>query len=77
MKKVANLKKLYSPWAEGIYLMIVIESKEVISGQLVKIFRKSVDSGEVPTLLRQANIVTIFKKGHQSLMSNYRSVSVK
>ena len=37
---------------------------------------KSVDLGEVPSMHRQANVVSIFKKGNRALMSNYRPISL-
>ena len=46
------------------------------SEQLLRIFWKSVDSGEVPSLWRQANVTPIFKKGDRTLMSNHRPVSL-
>ena len=40
------------------------------------IFRKSLDTGAVPRLWRQANVVPIFKKGNKAESSNYRPISL-
>ena len=40
------------------------------------IFRKSMESGEVPDEWRQANVIQIFKKGSKTAPSNYRPVSL-
>ena len=40
------------------------------------IFRKSLDTGVVPRLWRQANIVPIFKKGDKAESSYYGSISL-
>ena len=40
------------------------------------IFRKSLDTGVVPRLWRQANVVPIFKKREKAESSNYRPISL-
>ena len=40
------------------------------------IFRKSLDTGVVPRQWRQANVVSIFKKGDKAESSNYRRISL-
>ena len=76
MKEIDRLKKFKTPGLDEIYPRILKECKEIISEPLVNIFRKSVDSGEVPSLWRQANVTPIFKKGDRTLASNYRPVSL-
>ena len=40
------------------------------------IFRKSLDTEVVPRLWRQANVVSIFKKGDKAETSNYCPISL-
>lgn len=40
------------------------------------IFKKSYATGEVPSILRKANITPLFKSGCKNIMSNYRPVSL-
>ena len=75
-KEIDRLKKFKSPGPDEMYPRVLKECKDVISEQLTNIFRKSLDSGEVPELWRQANVVPIFKKGNRGLASNYRPVSL-
>jgi hypothetical protein len=49
---------------------------EEISPILTIIFQQSLDTGEVPSDWRLANISPIFKKGDRSVPSNYRPVSI-
>jgi len=43
---------------------------------MTRIFRKSLESGLVPTDWKQANVCAIFKKGQKALPGNYRPVSL-
>lgn len=74
IKEIDWLKKCQSPWSNKIYHRILKECSGGVCRPLVNIFRKSVDSGEVPTTRRQTNIILIFKRGDRSFMSNYCSV---
>lgn len=47
-----------------------------MSEPLVSVFKKSLDSGEIPVIWRQANILLIFKKGDKMLTVNYRLASL-
>ena len=40
------------------------------------LFRKSLDSGDIPAILKRAAIVPIFKGGDQTCPSNYRPISL-
>ena len=71
-QEIDRIKKFKSPGPDEMYP----ECKEVISEPLVGVFKKSLDSGEVPEMWRQANVVPIFKKGDKTLPSNYRPISL-
>ncbi len=76
MKEIDKLKKTKSPGPDDIYPRVLKETKDIISEPLANIFRKSVDTGIVPTKWKKANVVPIFKKGDKSVMSNYRPISL-
>ena len=75
-KEIDRLKKTKSPGPDNIFPRILKECKEELSEPLTKIFRKSLDTGVVPRLWRQANVVPIFKKGDKAESSNYRPISL-
>ena len=75
-KEIGRLKKNKSPGPDDIFPRIIKECREVLSEPLAKIFRKSLDTGIVPKLWRQANVVPIFKKGDKAESSNYRPISL-
>ena len=75
-QEIDKLKKFKSPGPDEIYPRVLKECKEIISDTLVSVFRKSLDSGKVPLLWKQANVVPIFKKGDKTLTANYRPVSL-
>jgi hypothetical protein len=55
---------------------ILKELAETIAPALTTIFRRSYETGEVPSLWRTANVAPIFKKGEKYKPSNYRPVSL-
>ena len=71
-----RLKKFKSTGPDKVYPRVLKECKEIISEPLASVFRKSLDTGEVPLMWRQANVVPIFKKGDKTVASNYRPVSL-
>ena len=65
-KEIDKLKSTKSPGPDELYPRIIKECKDVISKPLTNIFRKSIDSGEVPSLWKKANVIPIiFQKGGQ------------
>jgi len=55
---------------------VLKEAAHVIALLLTELFRRSLQSGELPLDWRLANITPIFKKGDHSLPSNYRPISL-
>ena len=76
LKEIDKLKKTKSPGPDEIFPRVIKECKDVVTDSLVHVFRNSIDTGIVPTLWKEANVVPIFKKGNRALTSNYRPVSL-
>ena len=75
-KEIDKLKKTKSPGPDDIFPRILKECKEQLDEPIARIFMKSLDTGIVPRLWRQANVVPIFKKGDKAEGSNYRPISL-
>ena len=75
-KEIEKLKKNKSPGPDKVYPRILKECKEILSGPLTNVFRKSVDTSVVPSLWKEANVTPIFKKGDKSFTANYRPISL-
>ena len=54
--------------------MVLTNCASVFSEPLAALFTKSLTEGSVPTLLKRAAVVPIYKGGDRSLPSNYRPV---
>ena len=52
------------------------ECAKEMAPTLYKIFRKSMDEGEVPIKWKAAHIVPIHKKGNKAIMANFRPVAL-
>ena len=74
-KEIDKLKKTKSPGADDIFQRILKECREQQLDE-PRIFRNSLDTGIVPRLWRQANVVPILKKGDKAESSNYRPISL-
>lgn len=72
---IDNLKNT-SPGHDDIDVRVVKSGKQVISRFLQYVINRSFQEGVFPTHLKIARVVPVFKKGDQSLHSNYRPVSV-
>jgi len=64
-----GVHKTYGP--DNIPPRVLKEAAHVIVPLLIKLFRRSLQSGEVPLDWRLANLTPIFKKGDHSVPSNY------
>ena len=76
VKEINKLSATKSPGVDLVYPKVIKECKDIVSLTLTNIFNKSLNTGEVPSLWKQANVVPIFKKGDRSVMSNYRPISL-
>lgn len=55
---------------------VLKECANIISKPLTIIFRRSHNEGQAPELFKQANVVSIFKKGDKVSATNYRPISL-
>ena len=75
-KLLLKLDRGKAPGTDGVQSTVLKEVAKEIAMPLSTIFRKSLDSGEVPTNWKEANVTPIFKKGRKDAASNYRPVSL-
>jgi len=75
-KKLKNLRPNKSPGADGLHPRVLCELREHIAEPLYHIFRKSLDTGDLPEDWKMGIIAPIFKKGNKQTPSNYRPVSL-
>ena len=61
---------------DKIPAIILRECKIELSIPLYMIWRKSLDTGEIPEEYKEQSIIPIFKKGNKSVPANYRPVSL-
>ncbi len=69
-----NPNKAMGP--DGLHPRILKQLAKVISPILRLIFQKSIDTGEIPSDWKKANVAPIFKKGVRYEAANYRPVSL-
>ena len=74
--KINNMKENMSPGVDGISPKILKETVEQISTPLAHVFNMSLQEGIVPLEWKEANIITLFKKGSRNKSVNYRPVSL-
>ena len=75
-KLLQNLRPDKAAGPDAIPPFILKTAAEEVAPVMTALFQLSLDSGQVPTDWKQANIVPIFKKGDRSLPANYRPVSL-
>ena len=76
-KEINKLKKTKLPGPDDIFPRILKDCREQLDEPITRIFKNSLDTGIVPRLWRQANVVPIFKKGiRQKVVTTYRPISL-
>ena len=76
LKKLKKLKINKSPGPDQIHPRVLHEVAEGITLPLSIIFRTSLDTKELPSEWKHANVSAIFKKGAKTSPQNYRPVSL-
>jgi len=74
-KLLRNLKPHKATGPDGIPARLLKQTTEVAPA-VTLLFQASRDCGKVPTVWKEALIVTIFKKGNRSSAVNYRPISL-
>ena len=75
-KILQELKQNKSPGPDGIHNRVLYEIRDEIAQPLTDLFRCSLDTGELPSEWKIANITPIYKKGRKADPNNYRPVSL-
>ena len=75
-REIDRFKKTKSPGPDVIFPRILKECREELVEPIAMIFRKSLDTGVIPSLWRQTCVVPIFKKGDKAESSNYCRISL-
>ena len=65
-----------APGPDKIPAIVLRECADQLAEAILQIWRKSLDTGEIPEALKLQTIIPLFKKGSKSLPENYRPVSL-
>ena len=76
VRSISELKSNSAPGLDGFSALVLKKCAEALSTPLYTIFRQSLDTGEVPNLLKDAIIVPIHKGGLKSQPQNYRPINL-
>ena len=74
-KKLKYLDPGKTAGPDNLHPALLKELASDISEVVTEIFRKSLDEGKLPSMWKQANISSIFKKGSRHDPGNYRPIS--
>ena len=75
-KEIMKISSNSSPGVDGISAHLLKKCADTLSVPLAMLWRKSMDSGQIPELCKLSLITPIFKKGKKDLPENYRPVSL-
>ena len=65
-----------APGPDKIPAVLLKECKKEIAPALLSIWRKSLDTGQIPDILKKQSIVPIHKKDSKAVPANYRPISL-
>ena len=69
-----NCKK--SPGYDDISVKFLQVAKQLVSKPLMLIFNKAITTGQYPDSLKIAKVIPLYKKGENTLVNNYRPISL-
>jgi hypothetical protein len=75
-REILKLKADSAPGPDGITPKLLKSIVNSVTTPLTIIFKKSIETGEIPKDWRMATVVPIFKKGQKKDPANYRPVSL-
>jgi Reverse transcriptase (RNA-dependent DNA polymerase)/Endonuclease-reverse transcriptase len=73
---IKSLRSGSAPGPDGVPVVLLKECVEELSGPLAALFRRSLDTGEIPCPLKLAKIIPIHKGGSRKLAKNYRPIAL-
>ena len=73
---IDQLKNSSASGPDGLSTIFLKKCKTVIAKPLYCLWRKCLDQGITPCILKEAHIIPIHKGGHQGLAANYRPVAL-
>lgn len=76
IRKIVTKLKDNAPGYDSIPASVYKKSINVLAGSLVYLINLSLKNGIFPDLLKKANIIPLFKSGNESMVGNYRPVSL-
>ena len=76
MTKLKKLDKNKAPGNDGVHPHVISNLSESMAWPLYLIFKKSLDSGDLPDKWKESNVSPLFKKGCRMEPANYRPVSL-
>ena len=76
VEAIDELSNTSSSGPDGIPVILLKMCKDSIKKPLLLLYRKLLDEGTVPAILKIAHIIPIHKGGHQGLAANYRPISL-
>ncbi|CAH1256684.1 Hypp1700 [Branchiostoma lanceolatum] len=75
-KALKRMKAWKAPGPDNIPLELIAHGGEVVETRLFMIILRMWETKTVPPDLKDATIITIFKKGDRSVCGNYRGISL-
>ena len=76
IEAIKEIPRHASPGPDKLPAILLKECADELSKAILIIWRKSLDTGEIPDILKLQTIIPLYKKGSKMLPVNYRPVSL-